>query len=312
LLLCGLSPVLLDVRQVNSQSFRSNAQPAPHRPESEGGTPEFEVASIRQDLSDVPQSSNVPLGPGDVYASNGGLFKAINVPLIAYIAFAYRIMGNQTQYVFAQLPRWVEEDRFDIEARSDGQPTKDQLRLMMRSLLAERFKLIMHDESRTLPVLALELVQPRKTGPQLQPHPASDAACSVTLPGDAMLTPNAAVPQTVAGGFPKICGGIYPMSPSVPGRMRLGGRNVTMQLIANALPTRELDRRVVDQTGMNGTFDFNLEWSPVATPGVDSQLDESGPNLLLALKEQLGLKLSEAKAPFNMMVIDHTEMPSQN
>jgi len=69
-----------------------------------------------------------------------------------------------------QMPEWVTTERYAIEARADGTPTKDQMRLMMRSLLAERFGFKAHFEERTLPAFALELVNPGKTGPKLRPH----------------------------------------------------------------------------------------------------------------------------------------------
>src|ERR1700677_2389672 len=89
------------------------------------GQPEFEVASVKPNKSDAPPSSNNPLGPGNVYSPYGGFFRATNFPLYAYILFAYKIMGNQEQFLRSQMPGWVVTDRFDIEARAEGDPDKD-------------------------------------------------------------------------------------------------------------------------------------------------------------------------------------------
>jgi hypothetical protein len=108
----------------------------------------FDVASVKPNKSGNPPTFNFPLGPGDVYVPNGGFLSATNFPLGTYIAFAYKILGNQMQSLMAQLPEWVMTDRFDIQARAESNPGKDQMRLMMRSLLADRFKLAIHTETR--------------------------------------------------------------------------------------------------------------------------------------------------------------------
>lgn len=183
---------------------------------------------------------------------------------------------------------------------------------MMRSLLAERFKMVTHYETRQVPILAAVLLKPGKTGPQLQPHPA-DAACSTAVATAA--GPEAQTP--VGAGFPTLCGGFLPMPPSAPGRMRVGARNVTMAFIANGLSDfGNLGRPVVDQTGLSGNFDMVVEWVPEAnTPnltGPDFQPDPSGPTFLEAVKEQLGLRLDSQKGPSEFLVIDHIEHPTGN
>ena len=177
--------------------------------------PAFDVASVKQNKSGLPPSgdmptSNFPLGPGDVYVPNGGFFSATNQPLITYILFAYKIKGNQVQSLLPKLPAWVKTERFDIRARAEGDPGKDQMRLMMQSLLADRFKLGIHTESRQMQVLAFVVSKPGKIGPRLQPHPA-DSVCPTTAPSPS--TPGSAQTpspsQTVAGGFPTLCNGIF-------------------------------------------------------------------------------------------------------
>ncbi len=275
---------------------------------------EFDVASVKQNKSDAAATSNFPLGPGAVYIPNGGLLSATGYPLISYIGFAYKLSNNDVQSLLSQLPGWATTDRFDIQARAQGNPSKDQMRLMMRSLLGDRFKLTIHYETREVPALALVLVKPEKTGPKLQPH-TGDAPCPTEAPPPSAQT-GSPVP-TLANGLPALCGGIFGMPSSVPGRQRAAARNVTMGLIANLLPgPGNLGRPVVDHTGLTGTFDFSLEWSPELNaplpPGVDFEPDQSGPTFVDALKEQLGLKLESTKGRVEVFVIDHVERPSEN
>jgi uncharacterized protein (TIGR03435 family) len=232
-----------------------------------------------------------------------------------YIFFAYRIVGDQVQAVLSQLPGWVTTDRFDILANTDGDPAKDtkgQMRLMMRSLLAERFKMATHYETRQVPILAAVLVKPGETGLQLQAH-AADAACSTAVA--TASGPEAQVP--VGAGFPTLCGGFVDMPPSAPGRRRVGARNVTMTFIANGLSDfGNLGRPVVDRTGLSGTIDMVVEWVPEAsgsnTASPDFHPDLSGPTFLEAVKEQLGLRLESQKGPSEFLVIDHIEHPTVN
>ena len=279
---------------------------------------EFEVASVRQNKAEGAPSSNVPLGPGDVYSPTGGLFKATNLPLISYILFAYKVTGNP-DYLVHQMPEWVTTDRFDIQARTDvPNPTKDQMRLMMRALLADRFKFAIHNETQQLPVFALVLLKPGKTGPRLQPHPG-DVPCikSFSTPSEDSAPPP---PQADSSGFPSVCGGVAAMPPSVPGRINFGARDISMKLVATTLAYwgnlgGTSSRPVIDQTGLTGNVDFAFEFSPELPPGANPgsfQPDATGPTFLEALKDQLGLKLEPQKGPVEMMVVDHVDHPSDN
>ena len=165
------------------------------------------------------------------------------------------------------------------------------MRLMMRSLLADRFKLAIHNEAREAPVFALILLKPGKTGPRLQPH-LDDSSCSTATP----------------------CGRIYAArrKPSTPVEYHFAARNVTMGLIANLLIQPDLGRPVVDRTGLTGTFDFSLEWTPNIPADANFQPDASGPTYIEALKEQLGLKLESTRGPVEVPVVDHVERPSEN
>jgi uncharacterized protein (TIGR03435 family) len=224
-------------------------------------------------------------------------------------------MGNQMQSLLNQLPAWVTTDRFEIKARAEGNPGKDDMRLMMQSLLADRFKLAIHKETRQVSVFNLVLVKPGKTGPRLQLHPA-DAHCSATTDSNPAAPGYKSTPE---GGFPTVCGGVLGMPPSAPGRFHVGARNVTLALIANYMASNgNLGRGVVDQTGLTGRFDFALEWAPEiirpmpTEPGRDLQIEPSGPTFVQAVRDQLGLKLEPQKSSVEVIVFDHIEHPSEN
>lgn len=270
--------------------------------------PKFEVASVKLNKSADPPYSNFPLGPGEVYVRNGGLFAATGWPLELYIGFAYKLLGNQSAPLSQQLPDWARTEHYDIQARAQTDPGKDGMRLMMRELLADRFKLVTHYDTREEPVLAYVLVKAGKTGPQLKPH-ANGAPCPTEPPTSAS--------PGVIDGLPAYCNGIYPLPPSVPGHFRFGGRNVTIQFIADTLaPGTATGRPMIDQTGLTGTFDFSVEFvmppRGPAPPEGTAGTDLAGPTFEQALREQLGIKLQSQKGPVKVLMIDHVERPSAN
>lgn len=273
---------------------------------------EFDVASIKQNKTTDRPNSNVPLGPGDVYTPTGGFFNASGFPLAVYIIFAYKLKGNETIALASQLPSWAVSDHFDIQARASGNPTKDDLRLMMQSLLADRFKLTVHYETKQVPVFAVVLQKPGKTGPQLRLH-TEDPPCYT----DANTAPQA---PTVAGGFPTLCNGILQLPASAPDRILAGARNVTIPFLLDSLSGGlENSRPMIDQTGLTGTVDFLLEWTPqfrgVASPqpqGADPTTDSTGPPFEDAMREQLGLKLERTRSAVQSLAVDHIEHLSEN
>jgi len=242
-----------------------------------------------------------------VYGAPGGYFSATNFPLITYIAFAYKITGAAGEALQRQAPGWVSAERFDIVARAEGRPTKDQMRQMMRSLLAERFKLALHEEVRQTSVGELVVAKAGRLGPQIQVHPA-DADC----PADA-----GPAATTSDGRFPLLCGGLLRMQPAHTGRVRFGARNVTMAFLAKSLSgLTPLDHPLADQSGLSGAFDFSLEWTPEIPaqidPAIEAQIDRSGPTLEEALHDQLGLNAKLRKDSMTIFVLDHVERPSDN
>ena len=311
-LLALMSAVYL--AQLAAQS--PSESPAPYWQTAAGGKMAFDSATVKQNKTAPAYAagSNFPLGPGDVYVPTGGAFRATNYPLINYIAFAYKMADDQEQSLRSQLPKWAMTDRFDIQGKGQGNPSKDQMRLMMQALLADRFHLAVHYETRQVPVLALVLDQPGKLGPLLQKHP-DDSQCATTpvVPSPAPTAP----PQLLDTRFPATCGGILAMPPSAAGRSRAGARNVPMELIASSIGVGEgVDRPVLDKTGLTGMFDFAIEFTPQlnasSPPGANAHRDLTGPTFFEALREQLGLKLEPQTGPFDFLVISYVEEPSTN
>ena len=270
--------------------------------------PAFDVASVKQNQSTDPPTSNFPLGPGDAYTPNGGYFRATNFPLSSYVGFAYRIMGDQAQNLLDQFPPWVREQRFDIQARVAGNPGKNEMRLMMRTLLSERFKLAIHEEARQASVLTLVVAKEGRLGPQIQPHPADTPCPKDAPPGIPSEDPR----------FPLLCGGFLGMAPSGPGLTRMGARDVTMDFMAKGFSgANSAGRPVLDRTGLTGRWDFNLEFSSAQItgplpPGAEAPVDRPGPTFEEALSKQLGLKLVSQKTAVTVLILDHIERLTEN
>lgn len=274
--------------------------------------PAFEVASVRANHSTEQPSSRFPLGPGDAYVP-GNYFSATNQPLIAYLRFAFKLSQGE----LSDLPAWVYDEHYDIAARATGSPAKDDMRLMIRSLLADRFQLKVHTERRSKPAFYLVLVKEGRLGPQLRAN-TQYSACRESSAVQTTVTEPPVIPAEPSpkSGLqlpPIPCGAIGQIAASAPDRGRIGGRKVTMGRIAAFLknPFTGVDRQVLDRTGLTGTFDFTLEWSPERESLSDQGL-ASGPSFLEGLQKQLGLKLVAATAPADVLVIDHIEHPSEN
>ena len=288
-----------------------------------GGKMSFDVASVKPVQTRGRPTSNVTF-LGEAYAPTGGRFSATNTPLMNYMRFAFKDikLAYQTAPDLSGAPGWVRTDQYDIEARTQGNPTKDQMRLMMQSVLADRFKLVWHYQTRQVPVYALVLSKEGKLGPQLK---ADDGPCSTT-PADvqaintAPQLPQPAPSAASASQIPPIpCGFLNPVPPTAPGRMRIAGTKVPLALLvemfANA-PVTGLNRPVLDRTGLSGTFDVDFEFAPTIPPGAvpppDFTPDETGPTFTEALQDHLGLKLQPQTGPVDVLVIDHVEQPSPN
>jgi uncharacterized protein (TIGR03435 family) len=296
---------------VGNAQAASAAQPAAAAPtasmpdwqKAAGGKMEFDVASIRPSAPDTREHANFALSSDASYEQTGGMLNA-EFPLSVYIQFAYKVWlsPEQQQVMLASVPKWVSTDKFDIQAKSDvPNPTKDQMRLMMRALLAERFHLVVHTESKPTPSLALTLITPGKLGPKLHPH-ADGPSCD---------TP---VGKQGADIFPSGCDSLT-AHPAPDHAILIGARNYSMAFIGNSLTTvGGLGRPVVDKTGLSGTYDFTLEFAQDSNHSYPSAADTSdtGTTLLEAVREQLGLKLTRETDPVETIVIDHIERPTEN
>lgn len=265
-------------------------------PVMELGGPTFEVASIK------PNTSGAGVG-GGTRSLPSGQYMAHNVTLRALMSNAY---GSPLQPLHRdQLvgPAWIDSERFDILAKAEGNlpPGPDSpIPKMIRNLLADRFRLVVHTEARQLPVFAL--VVARSDGPQLKPSAVDCAA-----PRGRGAAP---VPVPPNPNDRPLCGIRF-----LRGNIAAGG--VTMAQFANAL-SRLAGRIVVDNTVLPGGFDLDLRWTPDPPPsGVvpnpqfpQPPVDPDGPSLFTAIQEQLGLKLEARNGPVDVIVIDHVERPT--
>ena len=191
--------------------------PAGQLPGSGGDRPKFEAASIK------------PSKPGSqgtyLRRQPGGLYMATNASLRALIASAYlNEFPPKGESIFGG-PGWIDSEHFEIEARAEGNPGNEQMRLMVESLLEDRFKLMMHHETRQLPIYALVVAKPRKIGPQLTQH-SGDTKCADPAAGKPLPQPNP------GEAMPSYCGGFF-MNPR-PGDLRETGNRITLDMLGSS------------------------------------------------------------------------------
>jgi uncharacterized protein (TIGR03435 family) len=290
----GLLIVLSAPRPV-AQSF-SFAAPAGAVPAPDPTVPlNFEAASIK------PSAATTP-GAG-IRRQPGGRFYTINMPVKALITFAYQIQDYQL--IGGLGP--VANDRFDIVAKMDGDPPPiipgsgaDHMMLAMRTLLADRFKLVVHRETRELDIYALTRANP--DGPLGRALKPASGDCSPEA-----FAARASAPPSA--GSPPPCG-----LQQGRGGMLFGG--YPLSLFASGISNR-VGRVVVDRTGLAGNWDFELTYAPGPSPGgqpdgVPAAVNSDAPDLFTAVREQLGFKLESTKGPVDVLVIDHVEKPTEN
>jgi len=246
---------------------------------------------------------------GQLAVPIGGRFSATNVTAMALISAAYGSGLPLPEERILGLPAWTKRDRFDVAARQDGldaaeEPEDDetfaQAFAMVRTMLAERFALRVHDESRQAPIYLLRRMASARAGVR-----ATRIDC------DAIRR---------AGPFAEVMD--FDGRPSAPCtvRMRAGaitGRGATMAQLAGYLSrVRGVEREVFDRTGVEGRFDFNVEWTPLQQPATTvegtASATSGGPSIFTALQEQLGLKLEAARGPVRVLVVDRIARPTQN
>jgi bla regulator protein BlaR1 len=277
--------------------LRQNASEAARRPE-------FNAASVKQNkTTDLGLAFRV---------LPGGRLSATNVPLKNLVGSAYQLSFGQAREL--KFPSGMGGQKFDIEATADGTPSHDEVMLMLQSLLADRFGLVVHWETQQLPVYLLMLVTPGKLGPQLFSH-TDNTHCREASPAQAPL------PESVLTEALPICGGGFGQT------YNHISAEVTMEQLAKNLSyfRSQIDRPVLDRTGLKGTFDLTFDAPPVTlppgaalpntpAPGTDARSPEDLdiPSIYTVLRETLGLKLEQATGPVEVLVIDHVQEPSPN
>ncbi|AFL89248.1 Protein of unknown function (DUF3738) [Terriglobus roseus DSM 18391] len=274
----------------------------------------FDVVSVKENKSGDKPSANVPLDRSDTFAPTRGKFTAINQPLVAYIIFAYKMKVTESYGgLMEKLPSWAKDNRFDILAQSDKlEASKDDLRGMVRLVLEDRFQLKAHREQAQTNVYGLYVSEHHKKSiTQLQQHVSLQEPCA----RPPFMPPAATPVRDLVSRWPGRCG-----DGGQTQRSRYlsltGGRNMTMPAIADWLTgAADLDRPILDKTGLSGTYDFVLEFTPEyleeVRPIAGSE-EVPGPSFVSALNDQLGLRLKKETGTATLFVVDHVEYPSEN
>ena len=273
-----------------------------------GEHPAFLVASIKQNPNQSTEPTRQAIGVG---YRPGGRLTATNASLKLLIRFAYAahdnpMLGHSLPLLASQVvggPAWIGSINYDIEAKAAGNTDPKHAWLMLQTLLADRFKLALHRETRNLPVYDLT---PAKSGLKLPP--AAKVGCVSFLPG----TQPHYVPGKVDCGY---VSGPYSANPQ--GVLHIKGIKVHMADLIRELAF-VLDRPVLDKTGFTGEFDVDLRFIRddatigLAESGGRTATDPNLPGIFVALEEQLGLKLVADKGQVETLVVDHAEKPSAN
>jgi uncharacterized protein (TIGR03435 family) len=260
--------------------------------------PAFEVASVKP---------GTPLGPlGRRFEMNGGpgtndpgLYSCQNCALSILVMRAYGLNASHP----SSAPGWLDDQRFDVAAKMPPGITEEQFSLMLRNLLAERFKLAVHHEKKEMPVYDLVVA---KNGPRLKesaPHAATKEEAAAIAPGQPL--------KKDQDGYPVIPPGSDIVMSMGAGHARLRLDNESPAKFAEMI-AGQLQRPVIDATGLKGKYDFMLSWIPEHRGG-SAPDDDSGPTLEAAIQAQLGLRLESKKAMVDFLVIDHAEkVPTGN
>jgi uncharacterized protein (TIGR03435 family) len=246
-------------------------------PQAPAPRPKFDVF----DAATIKPVDPGPKGGRYIVMQGADTFLARNYTVELLIAAAYEL----NPHMILSVPSWAESVHFDIVARTPGEvrPTHEEQMQMLRSLLADRFKLTFHRQQKVLSIYELEV---DKDGPRMKP--------SAEAPDD----------------LPAVISTVY------PDHMTLPARNVNMGDFASLLQRSVLDRPVVDKTALTGRFDFDLTWAQDASqfggevPAAPS--DASSPPLFTAIREQLGLRLEATRGPVEVLVVDDIQRPSPN
>jgi len=245
--------------------------------------PRFEVASIKRNESRRMSDALVPrvLPGGRLRAGNASVEQLL---WFAYGWKAYRIVGG---------PDWARQEQFDITAKAENDAPADQIKLMVQSLLEDRFKLVTHVEQREMRYQAL--VRMRPDGP-LGPGLVTIDACSPAILNELRRKFPEKYPSPVGAG------------------MFSGCSSKGLDSLADLL-TFERDAPVIDATGLTGSFHFSFrsQFQPAVIARLGGpNIDPNLPALSTALAEQLGLKLESRRGPVDVLVIDSVQEPTEN
>jgi len=263
-------------RQLVGQATGVPAAPAPTQSASDAKLPAFDVITVKPNRSVDRPSIDF----------DGGNFSATNFSVKMLVLFAYDLKDDQLYGI----PKWASEMRFDMKAKVlDADPTilqrlsNDQKRRIEQTILTERFGLTFHRAAKVLPVYELVI---NKGGPKFQPSTIEAGQKGPNGLGAGSLHTN-----------------------NHNGNADMASTAVPMSSLVNVL-SRQLERIVVDQTGLTGRYDLSLTW--YRDDGGLPAGDQIGPSILTAIQEQLGLRLRPAKLPVSTFVVDHVVLPSAN
>lgn len=278
----------------------------PHnQSKSEAGKLAFDAASVRPSTQDSELKGVDFLNPASDAAPPPEGLLSWNVQLPWLINFAYDLRSSQMRRTVREaLPKWAQDDLFTIEARVGGNPSRNDVRQMVRSLLEDRFQFSAHIGKRERQVYALVVAKPAIG---LKPH-AEGAPCTLASSQDDEKRYPHLSPSYEA--VPAHCG-VFGRELSRSGEHRLEMLNVTMQQIAEALGLG-LPLLVIDKTGLTGRYDAVLDSGPEGVPTDGGSSDEIGlPPTTIAVEKELGLKLVKQSAQVDTLVIDHIEKLSE-
>jgi uncharacterized protein (TIGR03435 family) len=270
----GPTPLQLIFERATTETAWAIPEPPPRLPVmAKDADPSFDVATVKPSKPDTP---------GKMFRMQANKFSTVNTTLADLIKDAYGVQDKQ----IVGAPEWVFTEKYDLAGQPDvpGQPNQEQLRIMIKKLLADRFQLKFHKDQKEMPAYVLTVA---KGGPKMKKSEAD---------------PN-------AGG-----GRLF------RGLGVLTFTNSSMVDFCDLMQAAVLDRPVVDHTNLPGKWDFLLKWTPDESqfggmgikvpPPTDSP--DAPPPLFTALQEQIGLKLDAEKAQVPVLIVDHVEKPSDN
>jgi uncharacterized protein (TIGR03435 family) len=264
----------------------------------------FEVASVRLNTAALPMAPGARIRGIEIREEQ---FEATNYPLTALINLAHGVAGGRLEGA----PEWVRNENYDIRAKAPQPSSRQEMLQMLQTVLAERFKLQAHRETRTMDVYGLVLANADKSlGAGM--HPVNvDCETNTIIDGpDPGLFPRDA---RLPCGNVRV--GITMVSGPVLTRNAYAG--VTMDRFATGL-SGSLGRPVFDRTGLIGTFDIELNYiremppGPGFPPRAEGAPTPNGVSLRDALKQQLGLDLRSERGPVEFFVIDSISRPAAN